>query len=120
MIAKVIGELALNSSNEIKAVIELLGRAVQDQPYCDLVQEVFEISPSFEERKLRLKNGHFSGLEFVRLVDACGDGKNTNIQILTPFLQRLNEWGLIGDNNLFQSDADVRFPPGPRPFDGLS
>ena len=108
MIAKLIDELALNPPPEIKAIFELLGRTIQDQPYRDLVQEL-KMFPNFEKRERLLNSGNFNGQDFIQLVHACGDGKGTSIQVITSFLQRLNEWGLVLDHGLLGGNLLVRY-----------
>jgi len=109
LIGKFIEELAFNPPLELRAVIKLLGIAVQDQPYRDLIIRELKVFPNYEKRQGLLEAGHFSTQDFILLIHACGDGKGTGIQVITSLLQRLNEWGLVLDNGIISDNALVRY-----------
>lgn len=109
MIAKLIDEIASNPPREIMALINLLGVAVQDQPYRDLVNNELAQFPNFDARKNLLEAGHFDGQDFMQLLFATGGGKGTTVHIVMPLLNRLIEWGLVLDHAVFGGNAFVRY-----------
>jgi len=100
MASKLLDMIAANPRYEVKAVIHLLGIAVQDVPYRKLVNDRLSKSPQFEARKGLLEIGHFSGLDFTQLVHACGDGTGTSIHVITTLLNQLIDWVLVLDSGI--------------------
>lgn len=109
MIGKLLDTIASNPPREIKALIELMGIAVQDEKYRQLVNKELAKFPDFQKRKALLESGLFSGADLVQLVHACGDGRGTGVQIVASMLNQLNEWMLVSDSGLLIPNGYVRY-----------
>jgi hypothetical protein len=80
MISKLLDTIAASPPAEVKALVELMGTAVQDDKYRQLVNDHLSTSPQFQERKSLLETGHFSGRDFLELIHACGGGRGTSLR----------------------------------------
>jgi hypothetical protein len=109
MIGRLLDSIASNPPREIKALIALVGIAVQDEEYRQLVNKELATFPEFQKRKPLLERGHFSGTDLVQLVHACGDGSGTSVQIVTSMLHQLNDWMLVSDSRLLIPNGYVRY-----------
>ena len=109
MIGTLLDTIASSPPQELKALVKLMGIAVQDAEYRLLVNNELTKFPEFQSRKALLESGFFSGRDFSQLVLACGDGSGANLQILTSMLHQLKDWMLVDDIGLLLSNGYVRY-----------
>jgi hypothetical protein len=109
MIAKLLDTIASEPPREIKALIALMGIAVQDEKYRRLINATLGAFPNFEKRKGLLEAAYFSGDDFLQLVHACGDGNGTTVHVLSSMLDQLTEWMLVTDSGLLYPNGYVRY-----------
>lgn len=109
MISKLLDTIAANPPAEVKALVQLMGTVVLDDKYRQLVTDHLSTSPEFQQRKSLLELGYFSGMDFLQLIHACGGGRGTNSQVLTPLLNQLVDWMLVSDLGVVLPNALVRY-----------
>jgi S1-C subfamily serine protease len=109
MISKLLDTIAANPPAEVKALVELMGTAVVDDKYRQLVNDHLSASPEFQQRRNLLAAGHFSGMDFLQLIHACGGGRGTSLHVLTPLLGQLVDWMLVFDLGVAFPNAPVRY-----------
>jgi V8-like Glu-specific endopeptidase len=109
MISKLLDTVGTSPPAEVTALIKLMETAVQDDKYRQLVNDHLSTSPQFQERKILLETGHFSGMDLLQLIHACGDGKGTRLPVLTPLVSQLVDWGLVSDSGVALPNALVRY-----------
>ncbi len=109
MISKLLDTIAASPPAEVKALVELMGTGVLDDKYRQLVNDHLSTSPQYQERKILLETGHFSGTDLLQLIDACGGGKGTSLHVLTPLVSQLVDWMLVSDSGVALPNALVRY-----------
>ena len=73
MDGKLVDYIVSNLPPEINALLKLMGIAVLDEEYRQLVNEKLGKSPDFQKRRGMLEKGFFSGPDLMLLV-ACLSG----------------------------------------------
>jgi hypothetical protein len=109
MIGKLRDSMSDRPPKELVALLKLISIFLDQEAYLALVESKLGSSPGYENRKPLYGLGHFSGQDFMTLIHETGDGTGTYLQIADALLERLIEWGLVGDVEKFLPTAFSRY-----------
>jgi hypothetical protein len=109
MIGKLNDVIGANPPKESVALLKLISIFMDEPAYLQLVEDKLSSTPGYDNRKDLYQLGHFSGQDFMDLIHETGDGTGTYLHVASALLDRLIEWGLVGDVHKFLPTAFSRY-----------